>query len=686
MSDAVTPTAAYRIAVRDAGYSPVACRSGSKIPALEAWQTKRHPSDEEINSWPAGNTGIQNFDTAGVDIDITHEEAAVAVEEMFRDHFDGQGTISPRIGLAPKRSILLRVDVPFKIMEQYYRAPNGDIHHIEIRGDGQQTVIQGKHPDTGKDYIFVGKAPPELRRGDLPLTTGAELRGLLDRATALLEREFGYQSTDRPETKNNGHDASPAIPPADGRVDYVEQLISAERGGINKAQSRRILSLLNRGEHPDDIERTVLDETLASKGWDARTWTEKKEIARHIRPIIRSGLKKLNNEYKPDVAAIPGWLHENFHVEWCRITAAGGHPALVRPGHACKVIDTKPRPAGDNARAIPLTMSEWLARKFPPRDELMGAWITTTSRLLLSADTGLGKTSLVLAIMVGMAAGCRFLHWGCQRPSRVLLIDGEMAGEWLQVMLQDAKRRIGLVTDNLCCLSAEDYPGMPPLNTKDGFAFLRGYIEEHGPFDFIGFDNIMSLSIGNPKDPEAWQGMLELIAYLSRARVGQLWVNHTGHDTTRGYGDKAKGWRMTSILHMDKVERPDTDVSFELKFVKARERNPSNRADFQPVKVALVRDKWICSVVGRTRSVPKDGTAGDNILRVLKELIAGDQAIETDGDRRVVPIVLWRDVCVSRGHCKGSSVKSMQTCFYDEKTKLTNTANVECDGDLVWPV
>ena len=141
----------------------------------------------------------------------------------------------------------------------------------------------------------------------------------------------------------------------------MELLVSAERGGINWAQSRRIFSLLNRGEHPDDIEQTVLEETLASKGWDSRTWTEKKEIAAHIRPIIRSGLKKLDSEYRPDVATIPSWLNEAFHVEFCRIAATGGRPALTRPGHTCKVVDTKPAPTGANVRAIPLTMSEWLA-------------------------------------------------------------------------------------------------------------------------------------------------------------------------------------------------------------------------------------------------------------------------------------------------------------------------------------
>jgi hypothetical protein len=336
------------------------------------------------------------------------------------------------------------------------------------------------------------------------------------------------------------------------------------------ARSKRILSMANRAMHPDEIEQIVLGETLGARAWDALTWTEKKEVA-CIRTRIRSGLRKLNSEIDQTKGEIPPWVHSDFHVEWYRIQIAGGWPNLIRPGHTCRVVDVRPKVAGaeSSPHAIPLTAKEWLARKFPPRDLLMGAWLTTTARILLSADTGLGKSSLVLAILAGIAAGRNFLHWKCGRPARVLFIDGEMSGEWLQIMIGDATRRLGFTPDDLCFLNRDDYPGMPALNTQAGFVWLQAYIEARGPFDFIAFDNIMSLSVGNPKDPEAWQAMLDLIAYLSRIRTGQLWINHTGHDASRGYGDKAKEWRMTSVLHLDVKERPDTDVSFELKFVKA---------------------------------------------------------------------------------------------------------------------
>ena len=37
---------------------------------------------------------------------------------------------------------------------------------------------------------------------------------------------------------------------------------------------------------------------------------------------------------------------------------------------------------------------------------------------------------------------------------------------------------------------------------------------------------------------------------------------------------------MDAVAHFDRLERDDTDISFSMKFTKARERTPANRDDF----------------------------------------------------------------------------------------------------------
>jgi hypothetical protein len=123
--------------------------------------------------------------------------------------------------------------------------------------------------------------------------------------------------------------------------DHAEEDSGASGG--DDAQSKRILSMANRGMHPDkEIEPIVLGETLGSRAWDALTWAEKREIAL-IRARIRSALRKLNSEIDQTKGEIPPWVHSDFHVEWYRIQISGGWPNLIRLGHACRVVDVRPK-------------------------------------------------------------------------------------------------------------------------------------------------------------------------------------------------------------------------------------------------------------------------------------------------------------------------------------------------------
>jgi RecA-family ATPase len=83
----------------------------------------------------------------------------------------------------------------------------------------------------------------------------------------------------------------------------------------------------------------------------------------------------------------------------------------------------------------------------PEPDFIMGHWLTTTSRVLLTAATGLGKTNFGLALAMRVAAGEDFLHWRGHRPCRVLYIDGEMSRRLLRERVLDEEKRIGVTPE-----------------------------------------------------------------------------------------------------------------------------------------------------------------------------------------------------------------------------------------------
>ena len=129
-----------------------------------------------------------------------------------------------------------------------------------------------------------------------------------------------------------------------------------------------------------------------------------------------------------------------------------------------------PEAAGRAARAarpVP-RYDEWIDRDIPPPDLLCGTWLSTTSRVLITGPTGLGKTMLAVALAMATASGGNFLHWDAGRVARILYVDGEMSRREMRRRLCDEGTRSGLEPENLFVLSKEDFDEMPPLNTEAG--------------------------------------------------------------------------------------------------------------------------------------------------------------------------------------------------------------------------
>jgi hypothetical protein len=336
--------------------------------------------------------------------------------------------------------------------------------------------------------------------------------------------------------------------------------------------------------------------------------------------------------------------------------------------------------ASAKAFAIPLTVNEWLQRNLPAPDRLLGDWLTTTSRILLSADTGLGKTNLGMAIAAHVAAAVSFLHWVAHRPARVLYIDGEMSGRLFKRRIEDVTRRLGLTPEGLFLFSREDVENFHPLNTPLGRKFLNELLQQIGGIDLVIFDNIMALLDGDMKDEEGWTRILPLVNDLTKRAIGQMWINHTGHDATRGYGSKTKEWRMDTTIHLTAIERSDVDLSFRLEFRKARERTPENRRDFEDVTMALVDDQWVGSETVKYYR-PKEGSVDAKALEVLHDLLTSTGA-DVRG-RRMVKSDAWREACARCGLIDGGKPISARTIFNRLKAKLVAGNLIVCEGDLV---
>jgi hypothetical protein len=342
------------------------------------------------------------------------------------------------------------------------------------------------------------------------------------------------------------------------------------------------------------------------------------------------------------------------------------------------------RPKIEIATLPPLTLDEWRSRDLPEPDLLMGHWLTTTTRALLTAATGLGKTNYGLALGMRCAACKDFLHWRAHRPARVLYIDGEMSRRLLRQRVLDEERRVGITPEAFFALSHEDVVGFRPLNTIEGQAWMNALIEKVGGVDLVIVDNIMSLTVGDMKDPEPWQQTIPWALSLTKRAIGQVWIHHTGHDESRSYGDKTREWQMDTVAHLDAVKRDDTDVSFSMAFKKARERMPATRFDFQDVKIALVNDQWEHELT-QTRRPDKIAGQTASALDALRNVVGSDDATTLPGNRRAVDREHWIAELTRLGLIDPEGKKeSARSLFNRWRRELVAAHRIACEGGWSW--
>jgi AAA domain len=276
---------------------------------------------------------------------------------------------------------------------------------------------------------------------------------------------------------------------------------------------------------------------------------------------------------------------------------------------------------------------------------------------------------MALAWAFALAFGRNFLRWRSRRKARVLFVDGEMPRDLLQDRLQLMCRLIKIdpdeTDDYLSVLSKEDYDDMQPLDTEEGQAWLDEFIKTHGPFDFIVFDNIMTLCSGIMKEEESWQALKPYVLGLTKRRIGQLWIHHTGHDATHSYGTKTREWQMDTVI---KAESLSTDhISFNLIFKKHTRSKPSNYEDFEDMHVELLDNKWVHS--GAVEKVGGRPTKRREIvLQALRDVIGrGTDASEEE----------WRNRAIELGISKSGDRESQRRAF--------NRARDDVIGDAVRP-
>jgi hypothetical protein len=330
-------------------------------------------------------------------------------------------------------------------------------------------------------------------------------------------------------------------------------------------------------------------------------------------------------------------------------------------------------------------LETWAAREITPDDLLLGDFISTTSRILITGPTGLGKTMLGIAMAFAIAAGVAFLHWRAGRPARVLYVDGEMSRREMQRRLNEEAARMGMRPPNLYVLSREDFEEMLPLNTAEGQAWMDGKIAEVRP-DFIWLDNIQALIVGDNSKEESWAPVIPWVRSLTKRRIGQAWFHHTGHNEGHAYGTKTREWQLDACILLERVADAD-DLTFTIKFTKARARRPENRDDFADTTIRLRNNKWEITSGGAQKKKPaKSVQVAFNLLkRAIDEV--GEQPPVGDNAPagvKAVKVSTWQRYCETGMISKSDSTDAFRMAFKRAGETLQAAGLITYWADWAW--
>jgi hypothetical protein len=86
--------------------------------------------------------------------------------------------------------------------------------------------------------------------------------------------------------------------------------------------------------------------------------------------------------------------------------------------------------------------------------------------------------------------------------------------------------------------------------------------------------------------------MKPIVRQISSRRIAQIWMHHTGHDSSKSFGTKTREWEMDTVTRLTKEEDGE---SILLEFTKARLRKPETREQFEAKRISLGPSGWTWS-------------------------------------------------------------------------------------------
>lgn len=270
----------------------------------------------------------------------------------------------------------------------------------------------------------------------------------------------------------------------------------------------------------------------------------------------------------------------------------------------------------------PVTLDDFLQRKFPPRDMLLGPWLPTKGLALVFSPRGIGKTHFGLGVAYAVACGGAFLKWAAPAPRKVLILDGEMPAAALQERWADIVQKapleppdgsyVRLLADDLCEF------GIPDLSTKEGQDLIEPHLADA---ELVLVDNLSTICrSGKENESESWAIVQAWALKQRRAGRSVIFIHHAGKGGEQR-GTSKREDVMDSVLKLSLPDdySPADGARFVVTFTKSR--GFAGR-DAEPFEAELRDGVWLTKDIEDTlaeqaHQLSKDGQTQRQIAAEL---------------------------------------------------------------------
>ena len=240
-------------------------------------------------------------------------------------------------------------------------------------------------------------------------------------------------------------------------------------------------------------------------------------------------------------------------------------------------------------------------------DNLIGKrWLTRGSSMIISGGTGIGKSSLMMQIVIRWALGKDFFGIAPVRPLRIGIVQAENDKGDLAESFRGVVQGLNMGVSDIGMLQENLHFRTESVRTGDQFlAFARRFITR-SKLDVIIGDPLFSYFGGDLSDQGEVSVFLrnKLQPILHQTKVAWIWMHHIGKTQRKdgeplttmelahaGFGSsELANWaREIAVLAEVGQSKPRR---FQLAFCKRGSRLPANTLNLQHAPSGIVWEKW----------------------------------------------------------------------------------------------